>query len=187
MSGYDASHDYAHVFRVKTNAEIIAKREGLEGESQIVVKLAALMHDVRDHKYCSSDTASSEVITEFLTKHHVPTRIISRVCHVVDNVSFSKEIKAQKARAAAAAAGAEAVSVAGDQGMERGWHIDPADETECALAASELNCVQDADRLDAIGAIVKSQPTKPNPSKPWIQHPNIPNPGPWTISVTWKP
>lgn len=26
MSGYDASHDYAHVFRVKTNAELIAKR-----------------------------------------------------------------------------------------------------------------------------------------------------------------
>jgi uncharacterized protein len=166
MSGYDASHDYAHVFRVKTNAEIIATREGLEGESQVVVKLAALMHDVRDHKYCSSDTASSEVITEFLSKQNVPTRIIRRVCHVVDNVSFSKEIK--KVKAAAAAAGAESGSVEEDQGMESGGHIDPADEAECALAASELNCVQDADRLDAIGAIVKSQTPKVDPPKPWI-------------------
>jgi uncharacterized protein len=168
MSGYDASHDYAHVFRVKTNAEIIATREGLEGESQVVVKLAALMHDVRDHKYCSSDTASSEVITEFLSKQNVPTRIIRRVCHVVDNVSFSKEIKAKKVKAAAAAAEAESGSVEEDQGMESGGHIDPADEAECALAASELNCVQDADRLDAIGAIVKSQTPKLDPPKPWI-------------------
>jgi hypothetical protein len=74
---------------------------------------------------CSrSDESASEAIRDFLSKKDVAQDIIGRVCYVVEHISYSKEIKGEKLPCPY-----------GDSGEE------------------ELKCVQDADRLDAIGAI----------------------------------
>jgi uncharacterized protein len=72
-----------------------------------------------------SNEATSDAIKDFLSKHGLAEDIIARVCYVVDHVSYTKEIRGEK--------------------------------KECpphgAQGESELACVQDADRLDAIGAV----------------------------------
>ena len=44
--GVDASHDYAHIERVRRLALRIAREEGLGAEALEVVELAALLHDI---------------------------------------------------------------------------------------------------------------------------------------------
>ena len=64
------------------------------------------------------------MITSFLSERGLQKDIIGRICYVVDHISYSKEIKGEKR-----------ACPYGEQGE------------------SELACVQDADRLDAIGAV----------------------------------
>lgn len=57
---FDASHDYSHVLRVVNLSRHILRVELVENPhmryDQIVVELAALMHDVNDYKYASQST-----------------------------------------------------------------------------------------------------------------------------------
>ena len=50
MSQNDSSHDWNHIERVRNLALHIAKKEGLDQESVLVVELAALLHDLKDCK-----------------------------------------------------------------------------------------------------------------------------------------
>lgn len=118
MSSNDSSHDWNHIERVRRLAHYIAKKEGLDGENQLIVELSALLHDIKDWKYSGSETEGVLATRKFLTAQGISNHIIDEVCYVVAHVGFSKEI-------------------GGSDGHSR----------------PTLSAVQDADRLDALGAI----------------------------------
>ncbi|KAJ2593584.1 hypothetical protein IWW49_000425 [Coemansia sp. RSA 1797] len=129
MSRYDCSHDYLHVERVVRQALELAAQESMHTHvDMVVVHLAALLHDVDDAKY--SD-ASTSTVGDFLATTKLDTERAHRIVRIIDAVSFRKELLAI--------------------GQERAGTMD-ADEREWRLNCVELSCVQDADRLDAIGA-----------------------------------
>jgi HD superfamily phosphodiesterase len=138
MSGHDPSHNPAHVHRVVNVAlTILQAEQALHPTKQLdaaVVKLAALLHDIGDRKYLhslssvtNSDAESLDpktMVEVALLKHGSPVDLASKVQTIVSHVSYTKECK--------------------DPSMIRRL-IDEG--------YPELAVVQDADRLDAIGAI----------------------------------
>ncbi len=107
-----SGHDYYHTLRVHALARTIAQAEGAD---LFLVELAALLHDVDDHKL-SPETAEGKLrAMEFLHSQSVDQGQIDAIIHIVDQVSFSRNTL-------------------------------PPDTLEA-------RCVQDADRLDAMGAI----------------------------------
>lgn len=134
MAHYDPSHDALHVWRVRRLALKIAALETEQRGSQVdadVVELAALFHDLQDHKYTPSSSGtgtrtgtSDEEMREIMHAGGLDAARAETVLRIVRNTSYSTE---QKLRAA---------------GAWTAWHQD------CV----ELHCVQDADRLDAMGA-----------------------------------
>eukprot|EP00947_MAST-08B_sp_MAST-8B-sp1_P003083 g3083.t1 len=123
LAGNDASHDWSHIARVWALARRLAADEGLGADDLELVELAALLHDIDDWKYSGSETAGVEAARAFLEKEGVAAGKIDRVCFVIQRVSFHDE-------------------------------IGRSDEERQAMRQDKaLACVQDADRLDAIGAI----------------------------------
>lgn len=129
MSGYDPSHDMHHVDRVTRTALDLAKdyKEN-HGASDIdlqLVELAALCHDVGDRKYYQGKETGGQLIQTFLNEQKYEKADI--VARIVDHVGFSKEL---------------------------GWNddTDNKDEVYWRNHCYELHAVQDADKLDAIGA-----------------------------------
>ncbi|KAJ6623997.1 hypothetical protein B0H10DRAFT_2008146 [Mycena sp. CBHHK59/15] len=132
MARYDPSHDAFHVQRVRKTALAIANSLSPKPDL-LVVELAALLHDVLDKKYVSPEQASDPYgfflpfFTSAATAHGldlVQDGRARQIAQIVDNVSWSTETKLRKSN------------------QWSKWHMD------CV----ELHCVQDADRLDAIGA-----------------------------------
>ena len=105
-------HDFNHSIRVYENARNIAA--GYPACDLLVVSLAALLHDVDDHKLFS--TENNQNARAFLQDQSLGQNKIERICAVINAVSFSKN---------------------------RGKRPE----------SLEGQIVQDADRLDAIGAI----------------------------------
>lgn len=139
MSGHDPSHNPAHVHRVVNLATTILKAEqALHPTKQYnatVIKLAALLHDIGDRKYLPnlvSTTGSqteealdpSTMVQTALLKHDAPPDLAQRVQTIVSHVSYTTECKDRSKI----------------QSLINGDF-------------PELAIVQDADRLDAIGAI----------------------------------
>lgn len=127
MSKFDMSHDFNHVLRVLALAKHIMAEE-LKANPwkkfhKQAIILSALLHDVGDSKYSQSGENSDHAIEELLQKNGCPPRFISKVALIVQHVSYSNEIKRPQL-------------------------------VKAILGAHpELAIVQDADRLDAIGAI----------------------------------
>ncbi|KAG2176387.1 hypothetical protein INT43_005621 [Umbelopsis isabellina] len=126
MSRFDSSHDYLHVDRVRRTALHIAKLNGGDLE---IVELAALFHDVADAKYAQNHVryrTGSEIVIEFLLQSgydHARARLVGRI---VDNIGFRKEL---------------------------GWSSnDDPEFISWRESCLEMHAVQDADKLDAIGA-----------------------------------
>ena len=107
-------HDWWHVFRVWRLAKHIAKRESA---NLLEVELAALLHDMDDHKIDGSDGENLPNAQQTLHKLKVDKELAKKVIGIIKEVSFK---------------GAK------------------VDTTPTSLEAC---VVQDADRLDAIGAI----------------------------------
>ena len=111
----EAGHDWQHIKRVWTNALHIAQFEQV---NNLVVELAALLHDIADSKFHHGDeTIGPKKAREFLESIHVDENIIQHVVLIIQNISFK----------------------GGNFNQE--------------FTSPELQVVQDADRLDAIGAI----------------------------------
>ncbi|TFK36634.1 hypothetical protein BDQ12DRAFT_633441 [Crucibulum laeve] len=132
MARYDPSHDKYHVQRVRKTALSLAQVMSTKPDL-LVIELAALLHDVLDKKYVTPEEAADPYgfflpfFQKMATEHGVDLVQNGRartITLVIDNVSWSTEKKLR----------------AQDQWTR--WH------DECV----ELHCVQDADRLDAIGA-----------------------------------
>lgn len=112
LEGEGTGHDWWHIYRVWQNAKAIVKEEG---GNVFVIELAALLHDIADHKFHNGDeSVGPKVATAFLLDLDVFQGVIDQVIQIMEEISFSK-------------------------GM--------------LPSSPEGRIVQDADRLDAIGAI----------------------------------
>lgn len=138
MSGHDPSHNPAHVHRVAALANTILEAEQKLQPSKhfdpAVVKLAALLHDIGDRKYLPNLAPGTDqettldpttMVKAALLQHGAPAELAAKVQTVVSHVSYTTECK--------------------DPSVIRRL-IDQDGFPELAV-------VQDADRLDAIGAI----------------------------------
>ncbi|KAJ2834553.1 hypothetical protein GGI24_000346 [Coemansia furcata] len=131
MSKYDCSHDWQHVQRVVRQALTLAIFEAQHRSvDMLVVHLAALLHDVDDAKYRKEGEVVFSSKT-FLEEVGLDRNRAELVCRVVNAVSFRKELLAEE--------------------QDKMGTSDP-DERMWRQGCAELACVQDADRLDAIGA-----------------------------------
>ena len=127
------SHDFNHIERVISNANLIYKIENekrtLQLKDQLKYKwiwLGALYHDMLDHKFISYDKFNSKENELFLHWKEIGLceDEFPILKNIIENISWSKEIKLKE----------EEKSII--------YNNNP-----------ELCIVQDADRLDAIGAI----------------------------------
>ncbi|KAF2767536.1 hypothetical protein EJ03DRAFT_344516 [Teratosphaeria nubilosa] len=127
MGRYDCSHDFNHVLRVLNLAKHILAKE-LEANPwkklhKQAIILAALLHDVGDKKYALPNEVPEHLIQKLLAKHGCPPRFVAKVALLVQHISYSSETKR------------------------------PELVKAIVSAHPELAIVQDADRLDAIGAV----------------------------------
>jgi uncharacterized protein len=111
----EAGHDWFHIERVyKTALTINAQEQG----DELIVVLAALLHDIADSKFNNGDEEiGPRLAGEFLRSIHLDPAVIHHVQQIIINLSFK------------------------------------ASFGEISFHSKELDIVQDADRLDAIGAI----------------------------------
>ncbi len=117
LAGAEGGHDWFHIERVYKNSLLISKNEQV---NELVVKLAALLHDIADAKFHDGDeTVGPRIASTFLNSIGVPNEIIQHVIKIIENISFKSSIETKTKR----------------------------------FTSKELEVVQDADRLDAIGAI----------------------------------
>lgn len=129
MSKFDGSHDFNHIKRVVGLAHLIYKRlkddtpSRVEGLDLYVITLAALLHDVGDKKYLEPGQDANTLVLATLLSFGAPEDLAIKVQRIVLGVSYSSEIK------------------------------DPAQVQAMIQKYPELAIVQDADRLDAIGAV----------------------------------
>lgn len=107
-------HDWWHIWRVWNLARHIAQSEGA---NMLQVELAALLHDMDDHKMAQSDGMNLPNARKVLHDCNVDNKLIEKVVEIIKQVSF------------------------------KGAGVDTTP------TSIEACVVQDADRLDAIGAI----------------------------------
>jgi uncharacterized protein len=115
LAGAEAGHDWFHIERVyKTACTINVKEQG----DELIVALAALLHDIADSKFNGGDEEiGPRIAGDFLTTLGLPDDTTIHVQQIIKNLSYKASL-----------------------GI-----VD--------FQSKELNIVQDADRLDAIGAI----------------------------------
>ncbi|GMN36263.1 hypothetical protein TIFTF001_005886 [Ficus carica] len=120
MKGNDASHDAAHVWRVRDLALSLASEEGLSSNphSLHIVELAALLHDIGDYKY-ARNPSEERIVENFLEEEGIDEEKKTKILGIIKGMGFKDEL-------------------AGHANGEM---------------SPEFGVVQDADRLDAIGAI----------------------------------
>ena len=127
MARYDMSHDFSHILRVLALAKHIMAEELKASPGKDIQKqaviIAALLHDVGDKKYVQPGENPEQVVETLLLKHDCSPQFVAMVALIVEHVSYSSEIKRP-------------------QLVKKMVDVHP-----------ELAIVQDADRLDAIGAI----------------------------------
>ncbi|KAK7526523.1 HD domain-containing protein [Phyllosticta citriasiana] len=125
MTRYDASHDFYHILRVLGMAKLIlaeTQEEGRQGLDETAVFLAALLHDIGDHKYAQPGEDVENQIAKLLVERGASPTLAAKVQTIAINVSYSTESKNPVAFRAV---------------LDR---------------HPELAIVQDADRLDSLGA-----------------------------------
>jgi uncharacterized protein len=112
--GEATGHDWHHIRRVRDMALRIA---AIEGGDVMLIEIAALVHDIGDHKFHPTPEIADQALRYFLLKHGVSGPLFEQSIDIAQRVSF------------------KGVGVPDD------------------MPTLEGKIVQDADRLDAIGAI----------------------------------
>lgn len=126
--GHDNSHDYLHILRVVSNANRLLEAE-LESTTSArdydtsAIFLAALLHDVGDHKYAKPGEDVENQIATVLREHGASDGLALKIQIIAKHVGYTNEVK------------------------------NPGSVVEVLSKYPELAIVQDADRLDAIGAV----------------------------------
>jgi uncharacterized protein len=86
FQNHTADHDFQHIERVTKLALHIGEIEGADLE---IVELAALLHDVSDHKLNGGIiNDNGRVSRELLTELHANEDVIESVCAIVDKISY---------------------------------------------------------------------------------------------------
>ncbi len=115
LANAETGHDWFHIERVYKTAQTINDTE--KGD-ELIVALAALLHDIADSKFNNGDEEiGPQKAGDFMQSINVPPDVILHVQEIIRNLSYKASL----------------------------GHI--------TFASKELDIVQDADRLDAIGAI----------------------------------
>ena len=115
LQNAEGGHDWWHIERVYKNAIHIAQSESA---NLLVIKLAALLHDIADAKFYDGDeNIGPEKAKQFLEILMVEKEVINHVVNIIRHISF------------------------------KGGNF------KNDFYSNELAIVQDADRLDALGAI----------------------------------
>lgn len=115
LENAEAGHDWFHIERVYKTAKTI---NAIEKGDQLVVELAALLHDIADSKFHNGDEEiGPQKAGDFLKTIGVADETILHVQEIIRNLSYKTNLGT------------------------------------VTFKSKELNVVQDADRLDAIGAI----------------------------------
>ncbi len=115
FSGEGTGHDWWHIYRVWRMSRNLAGH--YEEVDSFVIELAALTHDMADHKLLENPADGEKEIRQLLEKHAVACETIEHILYISRNISFKGAGVKEK------------------------------------MATLEGQIVQDADRLDAIGAI----------------------------------
>lgn len=127
MSRFDASHDYSHIIRVYNLARTISAREACLlppiHYNPNIIALASLLHEVGDKKYLVPGEDGTTMAERILLNCGSSAPLAKEVQEVVSHVSYSTETK------------------------------DPSKVQKFITEHPELAVVQDADRLEAIGAV----------------------------------
>lgn len=108
-----SGHDFFHTMRVFRTATYLAEKENAD---IFIVQLAALLHDVDDHKLLPHTTANKDRAVSFMKSKKISDALCKTIVSIIEEVSYS---------------GKDSNKPSSIEGM----------------------CVQDADRLDALGAI----------------------------------
>lgn len=115
LAGAEAGHDWFHIERVYKNALLINQAE--KGD-ELIVALAALLHDIADPKFNDGDEEiGPKMAGDFLMELGLAPAQIYHVQQIIRNLSYKASLGT------------------------------------ITFQSRELDIVQDADRLDAIGAI----------------------------------
>mgnify|MGYP003115366346 CR=1 FL=1 len=115
FQGEGTGHDWFHIDRVRRLSLYIQEREG---GNMDLIEIAALLHDISDHKFNGGDfEKGGEEARIILQKFNIDQKIIQKVTTIINTVSFKGNGVANN------------------------------------ISSLEGKIVQDADRLDAIGAI----------------------------------
>lgn len=126
MSQNDASHNFEHIQRVVNLSQYIYSHSADHFRQHLdirLITLSALLHDVGDRKYLKSGEDPFTMIYTLLRTLGAPEDLAARVQAICLGVSYSSEVR------------------------------DPERTRRLISLHPELAVVQDADRLDSIGAI----------------------------------
>ncbi|ORX48047.1 hypothetical protein DM01DRAFT_1338879 [Hesseltinella vesiculosa] len=129
MSAFDPSHDFLHVDRVRNLALFLAKECIKQGDvvDLEIVELAGLCHDVGDAKYYKGKQTGGDIVQSFLIDQGYRPDRAALVARIVNHIGFRKELAWDDTK-------------------------DDAALVDWRNHCRELHVVQDADKLDAIGA-----------------------------------
>lgn len=125
VKAYMANYDGSHDFHHIQRVVRLAQhiQSHTENTSRDIVTLAALLHDVGDRKYLKPGEDASTLISSVLISLGASEALATKIQTICLGVSYTSEVK------------------------------DPAKVTALIGEHPELAAVQDADRLDAIGAV----------------------------------
>jgi len=127
MSQYDPSHSLSHISRVLHIASSLLASELARQPDHpfdpLLIHLAVLTHDLADHKYLPADVDATYIVRDVLLRCGCPAPLADVVNDITRHVSWSYQ------------------------------QAHPAEVAACLDRHPELAIVQDADRLDALGAV----------------------------------